>query len=230
MLIEESQLPAQALLRLMQLVSPALPVGAFAYSQGIEYAVEARWITTEQQAQDWIVGLLQHSIAKLDVPVLLRLHQAWLTADTAAVINWTTFLHANRESAELRREDEQLGRALARVLNHLGVQQGQLYLENRAPSFITLFALAAVEWRIPYEQAALGYCWAWLEKQVAAVVKLVPLGQTAGLRILNKALIDVPMCVLRAAQLQDMELGAAAPLFAIGSALHETQYSRLCQS
>ena len=64
---------ARPLLHLMQMVSPALPVGAYAYSQGLEYAVEKRWVNDMASAEDWIGEVLNHSVGGLDLPVLLRL-------------------------------------------------------------------------------------------------------------------------------------------------------------
>src|SRR4051812_5564257 len=62
------------LLRLLHLASPALPIGAFAYSQGLEHAVEVGWVSDERAAADWIVGLLGHALGALEVPVYARLH------------------------------------------------------------------------------------------------------------------------------------------------------------
>lgn len=108
-------------LRLLQLVSPSLPVGAYAYSQGLEQAVEAGWVNDAATVQAWIGGLLQHTLCTLDVPVLLRLHAAWRASDHNAVRQWSAWLHACRESAELQAEDRQLGNALARLLSDLGI-------------------------------------------------------------------------------------------------------------
>ena len=105
-----------ALTRLLQLVSPALPIGAFAYSQGLEQAVASGWVTDEQSAAEWVIGLLEHAVAMLDLPVLTRLIEAWRADDHARVQRWSTWLAACRPTREARAEERQLGAALARAL------------------------------------------------------------------------------------------------------------------
>lgn len=228
--INEWNMHAQSLLRLMQLVSPTLPIGSYAYSQGLEYAVNAEWVTNEKSAHEWIFGIFHSSIICLDVPVLMRIYNAWTNNDIAAVTYWTDFLLANRESAELRREDEQMGKAMLRILLNFQVQEAQHCAEKLPSNFVMAFSLAACKWRIPQREAALGFCWAWAEKQVASAIKLVPLGQSAGLRMLEHMAKIAGTSLDIAISLQDEDLGAVAPQLAIASALHETQYTRLFQS
>lgn len=218
------------LLRLLQLASPALPVGAYAYSQGLESAVEAGWVTDETAASEWILGLLGHTLAYLDVPLLARLHGAWRTADRSGVARWTAYLWASRDCAELRAEDRALGVALARLLADLGIDGARSWADAPACTFATLFALAAAAWNISLADAAAGYCWAWCENQVAAAIKLVPLGQTAGQRILSRCAERIPAVVLAGLGVADADIGSSAPALAIASARHETQYSRLFRS
>ena len=174
--------------RLWQLISPALPVGAYAYSQGLETAIEQGWVKDETDAANWLRGVVQNALLRVDVPVLSRLYKAWQQDDMQAVHQWNDFLLAMRESAELREEDRQLGQALARLLNDLGFEQA--WYNKSSSSFLSLFSLAAVRWQIPLHEAAAGFLWSWCENQVAAAIKLVPLGQTAGQRILGQ-LIEV---------------------------------------
>lgn len=229
-MIDMSQENSTALLRLMQLVSPALPVGAYAYSQGLEHAVHAVWLRDEASAQDWIIGLLQYPLSRLDVPVLARLYAAWEANDDTAVQHWSAFLRASRESRELQEEDRHLGMALARLLRDIGVEESASWINHPCASFATLFALAASRWRVPLMAAAQGYLWAWTENQVAAAVKLVPLGQTAGQRILSRAIAVIPAAVSQGVALGDEDIGFVAQRLAMGSALHEDQYSRLFRS
>lgn len=217
-------------LRLWQLISPALPVGAYSYSQGMETAVEQGWVRTEPSALAWIGGQLRHMLGALDLPVLLRMHKAWLNDDTESVRYWNRWLLAAREAAELRAEDGQMGSALRRLLPELGIARARAWPESEACAFALMFALAAAEWGISAEEAARGYAWAWCENQVAAAVKLIPLGQTAGQRTLLALAGEIPAIAACAAALEDEAIGQVAPAFAIACALHETQYTRLFRS
>jgi urease accessory protein len=219
------------MLRLWQLISPALPVGAYAYSAGLETACDAGWVADEAQTREWIAGQLGHSLAALDVPLLARLYAAWQAENAAAVDYWNSYLQASRETAELLAEDRHLGTALAKLLGDLGLAPANEWFERGDASFATSFALAAVHWRIPLEEAAAGCLWAWCENQVAAAVKLVPLGQTAGQRLLLILADAIPAVVEHGLAIEDPEdIGAACPGVIHASMQHETQYSRLFRS
>jgi urease accessory protein len=228
--IPDTPFPEIGLLRLLQLTSPALPVGAYAYSQGLEYAVSEGSVTSEDDTEQWLAGLLRHPLQHLDVPALGRLHQAWATADESAVARWNNYLYASRESAELQREDHHLGTALARLLTDLGLEQAQSWRLAPRCCFATLFSLAAVRWGIDRERAALGYLWAWSENLVMAATKLIPLGQTAGQRILSRVQPEIQAAVQEGLKLPDDDIGCSAAGLGIVSAHHETQYTRLFRS
>ena len=223
-------LSATALPRLLQLCSPALPVGAYAYSQGLECAVERGWVRDEASAGDWILGLLSHSVRRLDLPVFARFYAAWQVVDSAEVRRWNARLYAARETAELQREDQHLGAALARLLTDLGIAEAAPWRNAPRVCFATLFSLATARWNIPLREAATGYGWAWVENQVAAATRLIPLGQTASQRLLSAAGPVLVDAVREGLALPDEEIGAAAPGLALAGALHETQYSRLFRS
>lgn len=219
-----------ALLRLCQLVSPALPIGGFHFSQGLEYAVEAGWVRDEGTAGEWIGGIAAQAIATLDLPILLRLHAAWQANDPATALAWSRRLLAARETAELRAEDRHLGRALARVLGELGFAEAGQWSGSADTSFAASFALAAARWNIPPQEAACGHLWTWCENQVLAAVKLVPLGQSAGQRLLDRLLQRIPALAAAAAFIDDEDIGVATPMQGLASARHEGQYSRLFRS
>jgi urease accessory protein len=218
------------LLRLLQLVSPSLPVGMYSYSQGMEQAVENGWIKDEAQAQAWLVGVLRHSLGRLDAPLLVRLYEAWAMGDAGAVERWSVELTAMRETAELRTEDRQTGQALARLLDGLGVEQAKAWGRHPHASFATLFALAAVGWDVPKSQAIAGYLWSWLENQALCAVKLVPLGQLAGQRLLHHLALEIPGLVDTALDLPDDAIGSSSFALSLASSRHERQYSRLFRS
>lgn len=217
-------------LRLWQLISPALPVGAYAYSQGQAFAVDQEWITDEASAFAWIRGVAKNSVSLLDLPVMSRMFDAWVTHDEKTLLHWSRFLSASRESSEILAEDRQLGKALARLLSDLEVTHAEAWRFRQEINFPVMFALATYHWKIDKQQAMTGLLWAWCENQVAAAIKIVPLGQTAGQRILSAVIEEIPAWVDQALQLEDDEIGVLCQGLAIGSAKHETQYSRLFRS
>ena len=221
---------SKARLRLWQLISPALPIGAYAYSRGLEYAVSAGWVRNEIDAAAWIEGQLTHVFESLDVPVFARLYRAWQEDDEGALAYWNSFLLASRESAELLAEDQYLGSALARLLIDLGIEDAGAWQVAERPSFATLFALGAERWDVELPQATEAYAWVWSEHQVAAAVKLIPLGQTAGQRMLSRLADVIPEAVQSGLTLGDDAIGGVAPGLGIASALHEGQYTRLFRS
>ncbi|HEY5283393.1 MAG TPA: urease accessory UreF family protein [Polyangia bacterium] len=218
------------LLRLMHLASPTLPIGAFAYSQGLEQAIALTWVKDEASAATWIFGLLSHGLGRLDLPILVRLYQAFASGDERVAHGWNDFLFASRGSSELQAEERHLGGALARVLDGLDVVGARAWMAAPHVTHATMFALAAVHWEIPMPAAAAGYAFAWTEAQVGAATRLCPLGQAAAQRILSHTLPVIDRAVAGALDLPDEDVGAAAPAQAIASALHETLYSRLCRS
>ena len=219
-----------ALLRLLQLVSPGLPIGMYSYSQGLERAIDDGWITTADDVHEWLEGLLEHGLTQIDLPVMMRLFDAWTLADNEAVVRWSKTLTACRETSELRAEDRQTGQALARLLVALELDDAADWLRKPEATFATLFSLAAVRWAVPKREAAIGYLWSWLENQVLCAVKLVPLGQVAGQRLLIALASTLPEQVNRALLLSDDEIGSSAFGLALASSRHETQYSRLFRS
>ncbi len=217
-------------LRLMQLASPSLPVGGYAYSRGMEQAVEAGWLTCEEDAGAWIFGLLSEAFARTDIPLMKRLYLSWQQGDLQQVQYWNQYLFAMRESAEFQLEESQMGKALAKLLISLEIQEAVEWQFESRSTFTCLFALAAVCWQIPLHDTCCGYIWSWLENQAAAAIKLIPLGQTSGQRILSQGITLVEAALSKGLRLGDDEIGYAAPALAMASAFHETQYTRLFRS
>lgn len=216
-----------ALLRLLQLSSASLPVGGYAFSQGLEYAVDAGWIKNLEDTRQWLSIQLMESIAQVDCPLLLRCHRALVAGDETMLHYWNHYTLACRETRELRLTDTATGSALVRLLGQLHIETPRFAGET---SFVTVFAIAAHHWQLNEEAAMLGLTWSWLENQIAAATKLVPLGQTQAQQLIGEIQQQVPAAIRRAQQLQDCELGAGLPALAIASARHENQYSRLFRS
>jgi urease accessory protein len=221
---------ALPLLRLLQLASPVLPVGAFNFSQGLEFAVEQGWVRDGPEATGWILGIAAHTVASLDVPLLLRMHRAWSAGDAPRALLLSRELVAARETQESRAEERHMGQALAKVLGEFGIDSARAWQREPGASFAAMFALAASEAHAPARDTAVAYLWAWAENQVLAAVKLIPLGQTEGQRALETIRRRIPDLIGKSESLADDGIGAAVPLAMMASCWHETQYTRLFRS
>jgi len=216
-------------MRCLQLASPSLPIGAYAYSQGLEMAVELGWVSNAAELEHWLRDQIAQSIAHVDIPLLARLYDAAASGDTTALQHWSAQLIAQRETRELRADDGDRGLALARLLRDLGIAQLP-FAPGRPLPLATSFACAALHWQIPRSATAQAYGWAWLEGQVLAGVKLIPLGQVAGQRLLCALAEPLAAAVETGLVLADDDIGGSLPALAMASALHETQYTRLFRS
>jgi urease accessory protein len=212
-------------IRLWQLISPSLPVGGYAYSQGLESVIGDGGLRDEHGVREWVRDLVHYGLAHTDLPILLRAQRATQRDEPDELARWCRLLVARRETAELRLADLAMGRALCRLLADLGVA----VFVREAP-LAAAFGMAAAAWRLPEQQACAGYAWAACESQVAAAVKLVPLGHTAGQRILLEMGPAIHAAVVAATHVADEDIGLGMPGLAIASARHETQYSRLFRS
>ena len=217
-------------LKLLQLVSPALPVGAYSYSQGLESAVEAGTVRDAGSAQRWIGDVLELCVAGTEAPVMLRLIEAWRRGDAPAAARWNGEFVATREGAELRAETLQMGYSMRRLAAELGVPGVEALDAIDDLAYPTAFAFAVAAWNIDAREALAAYLFAWAENQVLAALKSVPLGQTEGQRMLMALGEGIGASVERAASLGDEELFNFAPGFALASSRHETQYSRIFRS
>jgi urease accessory protein len=218
----------------MWLASPALPVGGFSYSEGLEAAVESGHVTNEAQAGDWLHAQLMLTLARADLPALAQACAAWACGDAQRVAVLNDWLRQTRESAEMRAQAEQMGRSLLDWLRN-GSQAAdprlvQLAALQPAPLWITSFALATGLAGADARGALLACAWGWAENMAQAAMKAVPLGQAAAQRILARLAAAIPQAVEHALSLPDDERQAHSPLLAILSAQHETQYSRLFRS
>jgi urease accessory protein len=222
------------LLRLMWLASPALPVGGFSYSEGLEAAVEAGHVHDEASAGDWLLQQLQLTLARADGPVVAQAARAWRAHDGAGIAVLNTWVQTSRETAEMRLQAEQMGRSLLEWLKN-GEQAGDPRIAMAgalapAPTWPVAFALATVLAGADEQPALLCFGFGWAENMVQAAMKSVPLGQSAAQRMLGRLAAALPAAVDRALQCEAGAAQAFAPMLAVLSAQHETQYSRLFRS
>lgn len=214
-----------ALLRLIWLASPALPVGGFSYSEGLEAAVEAGLVHDEASAGDWVLGHLQVVLAQSDLAVVAQAVVAVRTGDSARLDALDAWVRRTRETSELRLQAEQMGRSLGDWARSLG--DGGERVHRTYP---VAFAAVAAGIDAPVHDILLAFAFGWAENTVQAAVKSVPLGQSAGQRMLQRLSGAIPAAAAHAIGLADDERQAFAPMLAILSARHETQYSRLFRS
>ncbi len=225
---------AKAWLQLLQLASPALPVGGFSYSEGLEAAVDAGRVSDEATAQAWLLDQLRLTQARADFSICASAFLAWSNSDMTRITALNDWVLQTRESRELRLQAEQMGRSLLEWLRHKpGVPAKalqKLAALQPAPTWPVAFALAAQQTGAPLHEALLAGAFAWAENMVAAAIKAVPLGQVAGQRMLQALGEAIPAAVDAAIRLKDEERQSFAPMLAILSAQHEAQYSRLFRS
>jgi urease accessory protein len=213
-------------LALLQLASPALPVGGFAYSQGLEAAIDSGLLQDAASAQRWIDDALTLVLARLEAPLWLRVYDAACAGDDESVVRCNNELLATRETAELRAETLQMGTSLLRVFPALALSEPRL----PGATYPATYAIACAQLGLARETGLAAYLWAWTENQVLVAVKTVPLGQQAGQAMLYQLHASVQRALETAAALGDDELGSAPLGLALWSAQHETQYSRLYRS
>ena len=230
---DDAPLATTALLQLIRLASPSLPVGGFSYSEGIESAVDAGLVGDEASAGAWLVDQLELGIGRSDLPVAARALAAWRRGDRDAVAEWNAWLATTRETSELRRQSEQMGRSLAQWLRQRSAADDRIALLDAlapAPQWPVAFALAAADSGASARAVLASLAAGWAENATQAALKAVPLGQSAAQRILAALSAAIPAVLDRALAMATSEVQAFVPMLAILSSQHEEQYSRLFRS
>ncbi|UBB17834.1 urease accessory protein UreF [Comamonas odontotermitis] len=226
---------AHSFLQLMWLASPALPIGGFSYSEGLEAAINASLVTTESEAGDWLAQQLHLSQSRGEMAVIAQAASAWQATDLPRIAELNQWVRTTRESSELRLQTEQMGRSLVEWLRNRHAGQVSIldtvtWLAAQDASYPIAFSFAAHCAGASAHDALLAYAFGWAENLVQAAVKAVPLGQSAGQRILARLAQEIPQAVACALALPDDARQAFSPMLAILSAQHEHQYSRLFRS
>lgn len=220
------------LLQLIWLASPALPIGGFSYSEGLEAAIEQGLVHNEQSATDWVVDQLHLTQSRSDMAVLAQAIPAWQRGDTTRLQALNDWVMATRETAEMRLQTEQMGRSLLDWLRNLQ-QASDTQLNCCAqlpPTYPLAMALALSLAQAPIDQALQAVAFGWAENMTQAALKAVPLGQSAGQRMLARLAREIPLAVQTAMARRDEDRQAFSPMLAILSSRHETQYSRIFRS
>jgi urease accessory protein len=233
-----------ALLQLIWLASPALPVGGFSYSEGLEAAVEAGLVRDEATACGWLVEQLHLSLARADLAVVAGAVTAARAQDAQRLRDLDQWVRRTRETSELRQQAEQMGRSLIEWSKSVGWGDARNPSDAHSrwgspagsppayesPTYPVAFAIAAAHTTASTRQVALTFAFSWAENMMQAAIKSVPLGQSAGQRMLARLAQEIPLAVDHALALGDDDRQSFTPMLAILSAQHETQYSRLFRS
>ncbi len=223
------------LLHTLWLASPALPVGGFSYSEGLEAAIDAGLVADEASAAGWLTDQLHLGLARSDLAVVAQAIPAWQANDLVRIASLNAWVLATRETQEFRLQTEQMGRSLlewARSLRELGggVLEQLLAARLQPPTYPVAMACAAAASGAALTDSLSGFAFGWAENMVQAAIKSVPLGQSAGQRMLARLVREIPAAVDHAMTLDGDSRQAFTPMLAILSARHETQYSRLFRS
>ena len=234
------------LFQLLRFSSPSLPIGGFAWSQGLESAIELGWLKNTDDLHDWLLAVLEHNFAQQELPLLLRMLNSEgegpddkkaeeKIQGIANLEYWNKRSLAMRESAELRMEDVHTGRAMLQLARSMNVNASNAngakdWIDEHEIGYLAAFAIMCHHYKIAFAPAATGFIWTWLDNQIAAAIKLFPLGQTAG-QLLIEGLAPAISGLIEAAQkIDDANLGICLPGQVMASMLHKSQYSRMFRS
>jgi urease accessory protein len=224
------------ILELLQLSSPALPLGAYSYSEGLETLVEQGVINNENTLKDWLTQELYQGAIRLEVAIMLRAYRCILQQNLTQLNDWNDWLNAARETSELREQSWQMGNSLCRLLLELELIQERSYLQSaietvgKPCNYAIAFGIGAASWQINENHAVLGYLQSWATHLITAGVKLIPIGQTSGQKILLQLNSVILKSTTEILILSDDNLVSCSWGLGLASMTHETQYTRLFRS
>jgi urease accessory protein len=234
------------LLRLLQLTSPALPVGAYSYSEGIEYLCNKGTIQTELDLCSWLKNEMSFGFITTEAAIALRAHQALMSADITALNYWNNWLSATRETEEVRLASWQMGQSLMKLWwqlsdspnDQLAIRKSISELlptakdnsQGKGCNYAIAFGIVAANLGIDVSNTTVGYIYSWLSNLVSAAVRSVPFGQTTGQQVIFNLSIDILSSSQLALKRLDNELEWCGWGASLACANHETQYSRLFRS
>lgn len=222
---------SNTLLHLLQLASPALPVGAYSYSEGLETLVDQGAITDKQSLNHWLEQELRYGAIRIEAAVMVRAYRAMHLGDNSALVYWNQWLSAARETEELRRSSWQMGRSLIKLLLEVEPQILPIasFIGNPC-NYALAFGIASAYWQISLPDVLLGYLHSWATNLIAAAIKLIPLGQTAGQQVLLNLYTNISYAADNIINLKDDDLISCSWGLSLASMAHETQYTRLFRS
>jgi len=221
------------LLTLLQLASPAPPIGAYSYSEGVETLASTGAITTGIDLLDWLSQELHGGSMRLETAVMRWSYAASAQPDFAAIDQWNQWLSALRETEEMRSQSWQMGRSLLRLFADLEPELGQKlpdWARTTDCNFAIAYGLVAQAWQMPVDEAAIAFLYSWVANLISAAVRAVPLGQTEGQRLLQQMTTPIQTAYAEIAEMTTADLMACNWGVSLASMQHETLYSRLFRS
>lgn len=221
------------LLTLLQLASPALPVGAYSYSEGVETLATKGMITSGADLLKWLTHELSWGAIRVETAVMGWSYEALAQLDFAAIARWNEWLSAFRETEELRSQSWQMGRSLLRLFSDLEptlAAQLPEWMWHTNCNYAIVYGLIAQAWQIPLNAAGLAYLQSWAANLVSAGVRVVPLGQTEGQRLMRQLIKPLQETYKAIQTMTETDLTACSWGVSLASMQHETQYSRLFRS
>ncbi|NEP81046.1 MAG: urease accessory protein UreF [Okeania sp. SIO3B3] len=230
---------ANQLLCLLQLASPALPVGAYSYSEGIEVLVTTGKISDYDSLKNWLIDSLKFGSIRLEAALIVRAYRETNSGNLQLLNNWNNWATAVKETEELRLQSLQMGRTLIRLFMNIQPDlstelmkfiQNKLETETDFCNFAIAYGLISACWKIEIETAILGYLHSWATNLVNAGVKLIPLGQTVGQKLLWELQNQIVLSAKEILKLKDDELNSCSWGLSLASMAHEVQYTRLFRS
>ena len=229
----EGRVDIPALFRLMAWLSPAYPVGAFSYSSGIEWAVEAGDIKDAATLRQWLAGMIGAGGGFCDAVIFVHAHRAVAANDDAALRAAAELAAALVTSKERLLETTAQGRAFLEATRASWPCPALAQLDTVWRGAVALPVAVAVTCAghdIACEPALHAFLHAVAANWISAGVRLVPLGQTDGQRVLAALEGDFGACAVRALATPLNEIGSCAVRADIAGMRHETQYTRLFRS
>lgn len=221
---------------LLRITSPTMPLGGFSYSGGLESAIDKGLVSNENDAAQWIEHGLCHTLAACEGPLWLLAYASIQKNDADEAIRWNRWYWASRDSQELRQETQQMGWSLRQVAmsQSWGNPDQQALLDQLTPeTYLAMHAYASVVHGVDPKDGLLAFFYAWADNQTLAAIKTLPLGQSAGQRILAKTsnwIDEAIQTALKAVREQPPAVQTSAIQLSILSSQHEHQYSRLFRS
>jgi urease accessory protein len=222
-----------SVLPLLAWLSPAYPVGAYAYSHGLEWAAETGAVADEASLAAWLADVLEHGAGRNDAILLTAAHRAAEAGDYAALIDVNDLALALAPSQELRLETRQQGRSfLDTTTTAWGVpllSDLAGYLDDEV-AYPVAVGLAAGAHRLPLPPTLEAFLLSFMQNLASAALRLAPIGQTGGTRVLAGLAPAIAALAREVPGLTLDDLGSATFRADLGSFLHETQYTRLFRS